>query len=289
MKNTESLELQTRYKAPSSWWEHVPIAHWLVATLKPNKIIELGSHYGVSFFAFCEAAERFSPDTYLYAVDTWEGDVHAGKYTENVYRKVLKHQQTHHRQRSDLIRTTFAKAAAEFPENTFDIIHIDGLHTYEAVREDYDMWSEKLVKNGSLIFHDWNVREKEFGVWKLWEEIKSDERYKCIEIPNGHGLGIATLTDEIPDWHNMFVDILPLLKMKGKLLAQEQSLEEKIDQQQEKISELSRHRNNLEEENKYYKVELEKLQAQMKSIGIKKIVLRRLKQALVKLINANPI
>ena len=96
-------------------------------------------------------------------------------------------------------------------------------------------------------------------------------------------------TDEILDWHNMFVDILPLLKMKGKLLAQEQSLEEKIDQQQEKISELSRHSNNLEEENKYYKVELDKLQAHLKSIGIKKLVLRRLKQALVKLINANPI
>ena len=66
------------------------------------------------------------------------------------------------------------------------------------------------------------------------EEIKSDKRYKCIEIPNGHGLGIATLTDKF-DWHNKFIDILPLLKMKGKLLAQEQSLEEQIDEQQEKL------------------------------------------------------
>ena len=73
MEKIKSLELMPKYFAPSAWWEHVPIAHWLVDNIKPEKIVELGSHYGVSFFSFCEAAEKYSPSTYIYAVDTWEG------------------------------------------------------------------------------------------------------------------------------------------------------------------------------------------------------------------------
>jgi len=32
----------------------MPIAHWLIAELKPQTVVELGTHYGVSFFAFLE-------------------------------------------------------------------------------------------------------------------------------------------------------------------------------------------------------------------------------------------
>ena len=87
MEKIKSLELMPKYFAPSAWWEHVPIAHWLVDNIKPEKIVELGSHYGVSFFSFCEAAEKYSPSTYIYAIDTWEGDVQAGYYGKTVYEK----------------------------------------------------------------------------------------------------------------------------------------------------------------------------------------------------------
>ena len=82
------------------------------------------------------------------------------------------------------------------------------------------------------------------------------------------------------------MEVLPLLKMKGKLLAQEQALKEKVETQQDKINELSRHTDNLEEENKYYKDQLKKLEEQINTIGIKKLILKRLKQILVKLISA---
>ena len=53
MNLPKSLELIPKYYAQSSWWEHVPIAHWIVEKLKPASIVELGTHYGVSFFSFC--------------------------------------------------------------------------------------------------------------------------------------------------------------------------------------------------------------------------------------------
>ena len=91
MSKIESLSITPRYQADSSWWEHVPIAHFLIEMLKPEVVVELGSHYGVSFFAFCEAAEILSNNTYTYAVDSWEGDKQAGFYKDEVYEAVNNH------------------------------------------------------------------------------------------------------------------------------------------------------------------------------------------------------
>ena len=40
---------------PSAWYGHVPFAHWLVAAARPRLVVELGTHHGVSYAAFCEA------------------------------------------------------------------------------------------------------------------------------------------------------------------------------------------------------------------------------------------
>lgn len=143
-----SLGLTTQYTAPSSWWEHVPIAHWLIENIKPAVVVELGTHYGVSFFSFCEAARAFSQGTFVYAVDTWEGDAQAGFYNNEVYERVKGHHEAYHQERSRLIRSSFDDAAVHFPNASIDIIHIDGLHTFEAVSHDYNVWKGKLKEGG---------------------------------------------------------------------------------------------------------------------------------------------
>ena len=254
-----SISLETRYFAPSSWWEHVPVGHWLVANTSPGLLVELGSHYGVSFFSFCEAAERFSQETHVFAVDTWEGDSQAGFYANNVFERVLGHQKKYHGNTSTLIRNTFTEASKYFGEGTIDLIHIDGLHTYEAVRKDYNEWKDKLKKGGTILFHDTNVREGGFGVWKLWEEIKHDGKFKCIELMNGHGLGIATLSETTPKWHDELIEVLPLLKAKGKLLSEIQERNEKIELIKLELQTQKKHSKNLEEIKAEYEERIENL------------------------------
>jgi hypothetical protein len=246
MSQSKSLELLPKYNAPSSWWEHVPIAHWLVEKLKPATIVELGTHYGVSFFNFCEAAEKYSPNTYIYAIDTWQGDEQAGYYENNVYEQVSKHRDKYHSQRSSMLRCMFEEAALKFSEKSIDIIHIDGLHTYEAVKSDFEKWENKLKKDGTIIFHDWNVREQDFGVWKLWEEVKGKSEYKCIETPNGYGLGLATLSAIRPEWHDDLQKDLPTLITKGKLLRELQDKREENRVLLKQKQELEKHTVNLE-------------------------------------------
>ena len=242
----KNLGVIPKYTAPSSWWQHVPIAHSLVELIKPEIIVELGSHYGVSFFSFCEAAEKFSPHSFVYAIDTWEGDVQAGFYGEDVYRKVNTYAEINHKQRARLLRCKFDDAVKQFKDNSIDLLHIDGLHTYEAVKHDWETWVGKVKHGGTVLLHDWNVKDPGFGVWKLWEEIKEDNRFKCIQLANGYGLGIATYTEIIPEWHSVILEHVEALKCKGLLLEEIRYKHEKLEQYRREDIEREQHIKNLE-------------------------------------------
>lgn len=155
------------YIAQSAWLEHIPFAFWLIDTLQPRKIVELGTHYGSSYFSFCQAVTKLDLQTQCYAVDTWSGDEHAGQYGEEVYRQVSEYNQQHYSDFSTLVRSTFDQALEHFPQGSIDLLHIDGLHTLEAVRHDFESWLPKLSDRAVVIMHDTNVRERGFGVFQL--------------------------------------------------------------------------------------------------------------------------
>lgn len=212
------LSLVPRYSAASAWSQHVPVAHWLIESLQPRTVVELGTYLGTSFFAFCEAAEQYSPETFIHAVDTWQGDEHAGVYGEDVYQKVAAHWACYHKQRSSLIRSTFDEAAGYFSHGSIDLLHCDGLHTYEAVRHDYETWKPHMAEDGVVLFHDINVRTRGFGVWKLWDELNAERPGECLALRNGHGLGMLFLGGRKKPSQEEWEQIMPAMTAKGLIL-----------------------------------------------------------------------
>jgi glycosyltransferase involved in cell wall biosynthesis len=186
----------TRLGQMSAWWGHVPFAHWLVATTQPKLIVELGTHNGVSYSAFCEAAQRTGAASRAYAVDTWQGDEHAGLYEDHVFQNFSAFNKTHYASFSELMRMTFDEAALYFADGSIDLLHIDGLHTYEAVRHDFETWLPKMSTRGVVLFHDVGVRERDFGVWKFWNELQ--ETYPAFEFTHSFGLGVLAVGAEAP-------------------------------------------------------------------------------------------
>jgi glycosyltransferase involved in cell wall biosynthesis/GT2 family glycosyltransferase/SAM-dependent methyltransferase len=180
----------------SAWGGHVPFAHWIVRATAPRVLVELGTHYGVSYSAFCEAAVRDGLDTRCFAVDTWHGDEQAGFYDENVYADLRKFHDARYGAFSRLLRCTFDEALPYLPDSSIDLLHIDGLHTYDAVRHDYDSWLPKLSDRGVVLLHDINVRERDFGVWRLWEELRV--HHPAFEFLHSHGLGILAVGTSPP-------------------------------------------------------------------------------------------
>jgi hypothetical protein len=181
------LDLPARVSAVA-WHEHIPFAKVLVELARPAVLVELGVHKGDSYLALCEAVAATRLDTACYGVDTWLGDQHSGLYGEEVYADLRAYHDPLYGKFSRLVRGTFDEAEKHFQPGSIDLLHLDGAHTYEAVKHDWETWRGKLSSRGVVLFHDVNVREHDFGVWRLWDELRT--RYPSFAFLHGHGLGV---------------------------------------------------------------------------------------------------
>ncbi|MDY0250838.1 MAG: class I SAM-dependent methyltransferase [Pseudomonas sp.] len=193
-----------RLTAIESWHRHIPFAFALLDMAKPNVYVELGTHRGDSYSAFCQGVVQQQLPTRCYAVDTWQGDEHAGEYSNEVYEDLVAWHNPRYSSFSSLLRMTFDDALAHFPDGSVDVLHIDGLHTYDAVKHDFESWLPKMSERGVVLFHDTNVRHGDFAVWQLWAELEG--QYPSFEFPFGFGLGVLAVGSAVPAAVLEFID-----------------------------------------------------------------------------------
>ena len=177
---------------PGSWVGHLPFAWWIIQQTKPKIFVELGTHTGNSYFSFCQSVSEHSLDTKCFSVDTWKGDSQAGYYDERVFEEVNNHNQANYAEFSTLLRMKFDSAVNLFADGSVELIHIDGFHSYEAVKYDFETWLPKLSPNAVVLFHDVHVLEPGFGVHLLWRELQ-EIFPNNMSFVHSHGLGVLQL------------------------------------------------------------------------------------------------
>jgi len=170
------------------WSGHIPFACDLVQSLKPSVLVELGTYYGESYFAFCQAVDEEKISCACYAVDSWKGDPHIGSYGEEVFKDVEAYNARLYRPFSSLLRQDFDVALRRFEPESIDLLHIDGFHSYEAVRHDFEAWLSRVRPGGIVLLHDIAVRQPDFGVWRLWDELET--RFRTFAFHHSQGLGV---------------------------------------------------------------------------------------------------
>lgn len=192
-----ALSFTPKFNGFSAWHLHKAFACELIFRLKPKCFVELGVHHGDSYFAFCQSVKENNLPTICYGIDHWEGDNNAGKYTKDVYESVISYNHLNYSNFSYLIKDDFNNASTQFCDQSIDLCHIDGNHSYECVSNDWETWKLKMKRDGIILFHDILEKKTGFGVWKLWEELKNE--YPTFTFKFGSGLGVLQLSKSAND------------------------------------------------------------------------------------------
>lgn len=175
------------------WKGHRGFAEWLVNYLKPEVTVDLGVDWG--FSTFCFAIPRIG---HVYGIDSFEGDDYAGYRDDSVYNLVLNKQDKLHLQDNLTFIKGYFDDVAKTWNKKIDILHIDGDHSYESVKNDYEVWSKFLTDDGVILFHDTCIEElngNHYGVKKFFDEL---DLPKCT-FTHTFGLGVASKNKQLID------------------------------------------------------------------------------------------
>jgi predicted O-methyltransferase YrrM len=167
--------------------------------LNPKYILEIGTANGGTLFCFCKLAQN---DATIISIDLPEGPF-GGGYPEwkiPIYQAFAKENQKLYLLRKDSHQQeTLEEVKKILNGKGLDFLFIDGDHSYEGVKKDFEMYSPLVRKGGIIAFHDIASKgNPEFtgGVKDFYNMIKSEYNYKTKEIIkdlNQEGFGIGVI------------------------------------------------------------------------------------------------
>ena len=136
-------------------------------------LIEIGAFSGQATEQFCKYFNR------VIIIEPWEnniGDITNKCNMEDVKKEFYK--RCGHFDNLSVYKDFSGNIAHKFGSQSVDIVYIDGLHTYEAVREDIKNYFGKIKLSGFISGHDYSVKFP--GVKKAVHELigKPDKLFK---------------------------------------------------------------------------------------------------------------
>lgn len=190
LTNLISAEEPNLEEIISAWKGHRLFAEWLVNSMKPSQVVDLGVDYGYSTFVFATAARK-NGFGLVTGIDLFLGDPFTGH--RNTYFHVLNWIDKLKLNNLEIIQGDFKEVSMTW-NRPIDILHIDGYHSYEAVYNDFITWEKFVTNHGIVLFHDINVPNPEFGVIHFFRELKGGHKLYFL---HSFGLGIYTKNDEL--------------------------------------------------------------------------------------------
>ncbi|UPT65460.1 MAG: class I SAM-dependent methyltransferase [Sphingobacteriales bacterium JAD_PAG50586_3] len=181
-------------------WQHIPeileVAK-LIDERKPKTILEIGTASGGTLFLSALLAD---PSALIVSIDLQYG-MYGGGYPD--WKIPLYKSFKQHNQQIELIQGD--SHSAEIHEQLrkvlngrkIDYLFIDGDHTYDGVKQDFEVYSQFLSDDAFVSFHD-IVSDKapvpDHFVSVYWNDIKGNYPHKeFIQDPNQNKLGLGVL------------------------------------------------------------------------------------------------
>jgi cephalosporin hydroxylase len=183
-------------------WEFTQLLNH-VQELRPQRVLEIGTANGGSLLPITRLA---APDAHIISVDLHHGEF-GGGYP--AWRIPLYKAFARSTQRLDLIRgdshdhQTFERVRSLLGGVQLDLLFIDGDHTFDGVRQDFETYGPLVRAGGSIAFHDINPptdtpsdgpRCMVGEVPQYWREISQERDSEEFVAPSERGcFGIGLL------------------------------------------------------------------------------------------------
>lgn len=173
--------------------EFVELAE-LVKEQQCRYLLEIGTYRGGTLFVFSQLS---APNAIVISVDcsmTFFGNVYRTGQGPLFRRFIRKGQSLFLLRKNSHKLQTLAQIQDILRGNELDFLFIDGDHSYEGVRKDFEMYSPLVRAGGVVAFHDIAPCGPPKEVFKLWEEIKGSRVHKEVIYHRGDGaMGIGVV------------------------------------------------------------------------------------------------
>lgn len=166
-----------------------------VRARRPRIIVEIGTARGGSLLAWCRVAAEL-----VISIDL-PGGIHGGGYVTpraKLYRefthgrnavRVALLRENSHRERTRVLVSDLLRG------RPIDFLFIDGDHTYQGVKKDFELWSPLVARTGMLAFHDIvnHPDQPTIDVYRFWREMRDSFRTREFVQDYGAGYGIGVV------------------------------------------------------------------------------------------------
>ena len=193
------VDFAFKYVRPFQIREELKLLLGILSRLKPKVILEIGTAQGGTLFLFARIAD---PNAELISIDLpgQEMGTGYGRWRIPLYKAFARPGQRIQLFQADShLHETFDRVTTAFGPTEVDLLFIDGDHTYEGVRKDFDMYSPLVRDGGIIVLHDivHHPPEARCEVDKLWREIKRVyETQELIEDKNQTWAGIGIVRND---------------------------------------------------------------------------------------------
>lgn len=163
--------------------------------LRCKNILEVGTYLGGTFYLLCKFSH---PDGHKVSIDYPIYDNQLGQMKEkNVINKMksfaenvtIIHEDSHSQIAIDKLSETLKGEKLDF-------LFIDGDHSYEGVKKDYEMYSPFVKKGGYVGFHDINgkpAKRLDIEVDKFWNELPKENTLEFNSVGFYMGIGVIQI------------------------------------------------------------------------------------------------
>ena len=165
----------------------------LIAPQRPKNVLEIGTFRGGTLFVL---ARLSLPDATLISLDLpYSGfGSFSRKLQEPLFRSFTRGRQRLLLLREDSHSEETRSSVAKALNGPLDLLFIDGDHSYDGVKSDFEMYSPLVREAGIVAFHDIANTRTDYGVGRFWNEVKNSFKFReIVNVSASEAPGIGVL------------------------------------------------------------------------------------------------